>query len=143
MNSTLRISVKKTLKGFIQVIPVLLGVLLLVSLAVTAIPKEYYTTVFSGNNATDSVAGAVLGSISAGNPMTSYIIGGELLRKGVSLVAVTAFILSWVTVGVVQLPAEMLMLGKRFGIVRNIISFFMAVCIAVLTVITLHGLGYA
>ncbi len=37
----------------------------------------------------------------------------------------------------VQLPAESLMLGKRFALVRNGISFVMAILIALLTVITL------
>ena len=70
--------------------------------------------------------------------MTSYVIGGELLDNGISLLAVLAFILSWVTVGTVQLPAESLMLGKRFALVRNGVSFVMAVLVAVLTVLTLE-----
>ncbi len=67
--------------------------------------------------------------------MTSYIIGGELLKNGVSLVAVLAFIVSWVTVGTVQLPAESLMLGRKFALLRNGISLIMAIAIAVLTVL--------
>ena len=67
--------------------------------------------------------------------MTSYIIGGELLKNGVSLVAVLAFIVSWVTVGTVQLPAESLMLGRKFALLRNGISLIMAIAISVLTVL--------
>ena len=67
--------------------------------------------------------------------MTSYIIGGELLKNGVSLVAVMAFIVSWVTVGTVQLPAESLMLGRKFALLRNGISLIMAIAISVLTVL--------
>ncbi len=76
--------------------------------------------------------------MAAGNPLTSYIIGGELQKNGIILAAVIAFILSWVTVGTVQLPAESLMLGKRFALVRNGISFVMAILVALLTVITLE-----
>jgi len=65
------------------------------------------------------------------------VIGGELKNQGVSMVAVLAFILSWVTVGVVQLPAESLMLGKKFAIIRNFVSFLMAILIAILVVLTL------
>ena len=67
--------------------------------------------------------------------MTSYVIGGELLKNGVSLVAVMAFIVSWVTVGTVQLPAESLMLGRKFALLRNGISLIMAIAISVLTVL--------
>jgi|MudIll2142460700_1097286.scaffolds.fasta_scaffold2547241_1 hypothetical protein len=48
--------------------------------------------------------------------LTSYIIGGELRQRGVSMLAITAFIVARVTVGIIQLLAEALMLGKRFAI---------------------------
>ena len=79
----------------------------------------------------------MFGSISVGHPIVSYIIGGELLEYGVSLIAVTAFVLAWVSVGIVQLPAESLMLGKRFAFSRNAFAFITAIVIAILTVITL------
>jgi len=40
----------------------------------------------------DTLLGTGLGSILAGNPLNSYVTGGEMLEKGVSLFAVTAFI---------------------------------------------------
>lgn len=130
----------KTLNSFRQVLPIIFGVIMLVSLSIVVIPKSFYASIFTGNKITDPLFGAIFGSIAAGNPITSYIIGGELLGQGVSLIAVTAFILAWVTVGVVQFPAESLMLGKRFAITRNIISFITALIVAVLTIITLSFL---
>ena len=85
----------------------------------------------------DTLIGALAGSIAGGNPVTSFIIGGELMSQGVSMLAITAFIVAWVTVGVIQLPAEALMLGKRFALLRNVISFITAVIIAILTVLIL------
>jgi uncharacterized membrane protein YraQ (UPF0718 family) len=125
-----------TFNSFKMSLPVLIGVLLLISLIIYFLPKKYLNLLFTGNAIIDPVIGAVIGSILAGNPLTSYIIGGELLKHGMSLLAVTAFIVSWVTVGIVQLPAESVMLGKKFAIVRNCMSFIMAVIIAVLTSIT-------
>lgn len=127
----------KTISGFKVFMPIFIGVLLLLSLAITAIPKSFYTSFFTGNIFTDPFLGALIGSISGGNPITSYVLGGELLNSGVSLLAITSFLLSWVTVGLIQLPAESLMLGKKFAITRNIVSFFMAICVAVFTVVTL------
>lgn len=126
----------KTAKSFKNFLPVIFGVLLLVSLLVTLIPKSFYSKLFTGNMATDSLLGAVLGSISTGNPLISYMIGGELLAEGVSLIAITAFILTWISVGVVQLPAEIKALGKRFAITRNLLSFLTAIIVAALTVFT-------
>ena len=116
-------------------IPILVGVLLLIGLVNTVVPKEFFPRVFTGNRILDPLIGALFGSIAAGNPLTSYVIGGELLKNGISLAAVLAFIVSWVTVGTVQLPAESLMLGRKFALLRNGISLIMAIVIAVLTVL--------
>ena len=133
----MKIAFGKTLNSFKQFLPIIIGILLLMGLVITIIPKEFYAAVFSGNKFLDPLIGALLGSISGGNPITSYILGGELLKQGVSLLAVTAFLLAWVTVGVIQLPAESLMLGKKFAIIRNSVSFLTAIIAAVLVVITL------
>jgi uncharacterized membrane protein YraQ (UPF0718 family) len=119
-------------------LPVLVGVLLLVGLFASSTLKEIFAGVFTGNRLLDPLIGAVFGSVAAGNPLTSYVIGGELLENGISLIAVVAFIVSWVTVGTVQLPAESLMLGKRFALLRNALSFLMAILIALITVLTLE-----
>ena len=119
-------------------IPVLIGVLLLIGLVASCTPQRLFIRIFAGNRFLDPLAGTVFGSIAAGNPLTSYVIGGELLANGVSLIAVIAFVVSWVTVGIVQLPAEIMMLGKRFALLRNALSFLMAGMIALLTVLTLE-----
>lgn len=129
----------KTARSLYFSLPILVGAILLVCLANTFIPKTAYSVLFSKISFLDAFVGAAVGSILAGNPITSYVIGGELLKQGVGLVAVTAFIVAWVTVGVVQFPAESLLLGKRFAIARNLTSFVLSVIVAVITV-TVMGL---
>ena len=136
-SSRIKKAAQKTCNAFKRSILILISVLLLISFFITAIPANFFTRIFTGNDLLDSLLGALFGSIAAGNPLNSYVIGGELLNQGISLIAVTAFILTWVTVGIVQLPAEALMLGKKFAISRNILSFVTAVIIAILTVLTL------
>ncbi len=130
----LKQSIIKAAKALYNNLPVIFGVVLLVSLANSLIPKEAYALIFSKNVLLDSIAGSAIGSILLGHPITSYILGGEFLSQGVSLTAVTAFIVAWVTVGVVQLPAESMLLGKRFAIARNITAFIFAIVVAVITV---------
>lgn len=131
----LKEAVIKAAKSLWQTLPILTGVILLVSLANVLIPKTFYLTVFRGNIFLDPFIGSAIGSILAGSPITSYIIGGELLKQGISLVAVTAFLVAWVTVGMVQLPAESVMLGKKFAVVRNIAAFLFSIIVAIITVI--------
>ncbi|MBU0536281.1 MAG: permease [Nanoarchaeota archaeon] len=129
----LKQAVFKAAKQLWRTFPVLVGAMLLVSLASALIPKEIYAAIFSLNPILDSFIGAFIGSILAGNPVTSYILGGEFLKQGVSLVAVSAFLIAWVTVGIVQLPAESMLLGRRFAFIRNITAFFFAIISAVAT----------
>lgn len=124
----------KAAKSLWNSVPIILSTLLAVSFITSIIPETFYTTIFTNNFFLDPLIGSVVGSISAGHPITSYIFGGEMLEKGGSLVAVTAFLVSWVTVGLIQLPAESAALGKKFAIFRNISAFIMAIVVAVITV---------
>ena len=123
----------KTWNSFKGSIPIIITVLMFISVLQVYLPKEGYVAIFSGNTFTDSFVGALLGSVSLGNPIISYIIGGELLKNGVSLMAITAFLVSWVTVGIIQIPVEAYFFGKKFALVRNIVSFFGAMFIGILT----------
>ena len=136
--TSLKPSVFKSGKSLKEVIPILLGTLLLISLADAAIPKSFYIKVFQRSGIFASLVGALIGSISAGNPITSYILGGEMLKEGVGLIAVTAFLLAWVTVGLIQLPAEAMILGKKFAIVRNLSAFVLAIILAFIVAFLMH-----
>jgi len=95
-----------TTRAFKKSLPILMGVFMLLALVDTLIPKHAYRLIFPGNWFLDPLMGAVVGSISGGNPLTSYIIGCELKQEGVSMLAITAFIVSWVTVGINQPPVR-------------------------------------
>jgi len=136
-NNSIKESAQKAVKGLWMAFPMILGTILLISLISAIVPKSFYISVFSKNSLLDSFVGSSIGSISAGNPITSYIFGGEMLSQGVGLVAVTAFLVSWVTVGLIQLPAESVIFGKKFAILRNIMAFVFSIIVAIITVLLL------
>jgi uncharacterized membrane protein YraQ (UPF0718 family) len=140
MKKKYKIALKGTFNNIKNTLPILFAIILLISWVINSIPDSFYNKIFTGNNIIDSFLGALIGSVATGNPVNSYIIGIKLLEKNVGLVAVTAFIISWVTVGVVQFPAEALLLGKKFALTRNIISFISAIVISILTVLILQFL---
>jgi len=129
---------KSAARQFVSLLPILIGVVLLIGLFNAFISKEILASILSGTPVLDTSWGAFFGSILAGNPINSYVIGGELLKYGVSLFAVTAFIITWVTVGLVQLPAEIAALGRKFALVRNAISFVLFTAAAALTVVVFN-----
>lgn len=130
----------KAFKSFGAALPMLLGVILLLGLFRTFVPKEMLSALFTGEVLKDTLIGSLMGSISAGNAVTSYLIGGELLEENVSLMAVTSFIVAWVTVGIIQIPAEASILGQRFAYTRNALSFVFSILISIATVWTLVGI---
>lgn len=136
---SLKQAVQKSLQVFKSFLLMMFGILLLINL-INLFVRDYYSEIFTGNLLLDPLVGALAGSFSFGMPITSYILGGELLSEGISLLAITSFILTWTTVGMVMLPLEMSFLGKRFALVRNGINFIFSILISILVIFTLNVL---
>jgi len=127
----------KTSRRFLQLLPIVVGMLLVTSLAMAAIPPDAISRLFGHSDVLDVLVASGAGGIAAGHPLASYVLGGELQNAGISLMAITALIVSWVTVGVVQLPAEALLLGKRFALTRNAVALGLSMILALLVPWTL------
>lgn len=105
----------------------LLGVIILMGIAEAIIPPDTYSDFFTGNSFLDPIIGATVGSFMAGSPITSYIIGGEFLKQGVSIDAVVAFLMAWTTVGFLQTPLEATFMGVRFTVFNTAVAFISAI----------------
>ncbi len=119
--------------GIVSAFPMVMAIVGLVGLFQTFVTREMLSSMFGGNVVSDTLIGTFAGMIAVGQAMISYILGGELLDQGVSLYAVTAFILAWVTLGIVQLPAEIEVFGGQFVLRRNILAVISTIIVAVLT----------
>ena len=125
-------ALNKTFKNLLNSIPLILGMMLLVSFITVIIPQSFYLNLFQKGVFINSLLGSSVGSISVGSPIISYVLGGELLSQGISLITVTAFLIAWVTVGIIQIPAESIALGKRFTLIRNGSAFVLSIVSAFL-----------
>ncbi len=128
---------KRAFAGLVSMLPMIVAIVGLVGLFQAFVTKEMLASLFTGDPVRDTFVGTVAGGIAVGQALISYILGGELLEQGVSMYAVTAFILAWVTLGVVQLPAEAEVLGGRFTLWRNVLAFLSTLAVAIATVWTL------
>ena len=138
---SLQQALKKSSLAFLTMTPLLLGVIGLVGLFQVLVTPRILASLFRGTAIVDTLIGTLAGGTAAGNPVVSYLLGGELLEQGISLYAVSAFILSWVTLGFVHLPVEAEVLGFRFTLYRNILAFVFTMIIAVLTSLTVQALA--
>ncbi len=84
----------------------------------------------------DTLSGTLAGAVSMGQGMISYVVAEGLMEQGVSHYALSAFILSWITLGFVQLPAEASVFGIKFTVYRNILTLISTIIIAYATVYT-------
>lgn len=128
-------------RQMLGMLPYITGVLLLLGLFKGFVSEaDLLASLTGGSTLGDVALGGGLGSILAGNPVNSYVIGDGLLRSGVSLAGVMAFMLTWVGVGVLYLPLEASALGWRFTLAFNIATFVFALVMALLGSLLLGGM---
>ena len=127
-------ALQKAVRQLVGILPVLIGIILLVGLFHGFLPRNLLLAAFSGKMLQDTLLGAITGSILAGNPVNSYVIGENLLNVGVSPFGATALMLTWVSVWIIQLPAEMAALGNRFALARTLAAFFLSIPTAIVIV---------
>jgi uncharacterized membrane protein YraQ (UPF0718 family) len=132
---------KQTALIFARTFPIVLGVLGLASLLTAAVPPQSIADLLPMEGFLGPLFAAIVGSIAAGHPVTSYVLGGELIAAGAGLATATALIVSWVTVGIVHLPAEAAILGTRFALLRNAISFVLAIVMAYAVAALVHAVS--
>jgi len=128
------------LKNLMMIGPMLLAIIGLIGLFKTYITPEMLKTLFNGSALHDMLVGIGIGGVSVGQPFISYLVGGELLDNGASFYGVTAFILAFVTLGVVQLPLEFSVFGLRFTLVQNFLALLFSFILAFSITYTLQVL---
>ncbi len=132
---------KKSLFSFISIFPMIMGVVGLVGLMQIYITPDMISKFFGYGDILDIFAGTFAGAISVGQGMISYVVADGLMEQGVSIYALSAFILSWVTLGFIQIPAEATVFGVRFTIYRNILTLISTILVAYLSVISVKFLS--
>lgn len=140
-NPTFPKALKKAFVSFAATFPLLIGVILLVGIVQATVTPQMLASLFGHGTLLDTLIGTLVGAVASGNPSIGYMVGGEFLTQGISLYAVTAFILAWVTLGIIGLPAEIGFFGLRFTLVRNLLSLAFTLLLSLATVWTVEVLG--
>jgi uncharacterized membrane protein YraQ (UPF0718 family) len=135
----MKASLKKALFSLISVLPMIVAVVLLVGLFQTYVTPDSFSFLFGKSDILDTLAGTFIGAIALGHGMMSYVIGEGFLQQGISHYGVAAFLLSWVTLGFIQLPAEASVFGVRFTIYRNILTLLSTILVTYFTVVTVKA----
>lgn len=130
---TLR-ALKISLKQFTNILPAFLLMLILTSFALFLIPDEVITNYLGISNKYIALfVASVLGSAILMPGFIVYPLAGVLLTKGVPYMVLSGFTTTLMMVGVLTYPVERAYLGTKVTIIRNVISFFIALIVAVVT----------
>ena len=125
-------AVKIAARRFVNILPAFLIMLILVSIVLFLIPDEVISNYLGGNNKFIGVLSAsLLGSITLMPGFIAFPLSGILLEKGVLYMVLAAFTTTLMMVGVVTYPIEKEYFGVKVTIMRNTISFFIAIIVAV------------
>lgn len=115
---------KKGAMMFLNILPTLLTVLILVSVFLYAVPGPVLTKWLGQETGWAGIGtAAVLGSVSLIPGFIAFPLGAILVRSGVSFQVVAVFITTLMMVGILTLPLEAKYFGWKVSIIRNVLSF--------------------
>jgi uncharacterized membrane protein YraQ (UPF0718 family) len=127
-------ALKIAVRQFLNILPAFLFMLILISIALFLIPDEVITDYLGISNKYIALfVASVLGSAILMPGFIVYPLAGVLLTKGVPYMVLSGFTTTLMMVGVLTFPVEKAYLGTKVTIIRNIISFFIALIVAVIT----------
>ncbi len=126
-------SLKIAARRFIRILPAFLIMLVLISAVLYLVPDELISRYLgSDNKFTAMVVGALLGSVTYMPGFIAFPLAGILLQKGVAYMVIAAFTTTLMMVGVLTVPIEKAYFGLKVTIIRNVISFGIAIAVAVM-----------
>ena len=125
-------AIKISYKKFINIIPVFLIMLIIVSIVLFFVPDKMISNYLGNNDKFIGVISAsLLGSITLMPGFTAFPLCGILLKAGVSYMILSAFTTTLMMVGILTYPMEKEYFGVKVTIIRNIISFLIALIVAI------------
>ena len=125
-------ALKIAAKRFVKILPAFLTMIILVSIVLFLIPDEVIPKYLGGSNKFIGVIFASLfGSITLMPGFIAFPLAGILLKEGVAYMVLAAFTTTLMMVGILTAPIEKAYFGMKVTVIRNIISFFIALIITV------------
>ena len=126
-------SLKIAGKSFIRMLPMVFIIIIIIGLLLGFVPPDQISKFVGEQSGMMGVliVGAV-GAVLHIPALLSFPLASSLLKEGASVSAVAAFITTLTMIGTITLPLEIKELGKKMAILRNGISFVIAIIIALI-----------
>jgi len=127
-------ALKMAWKKFFKILPAFLTMLILISFVLFLIPDEMISKYLGQENMGYALFfGALFGSITLMPGFIAFPLSGILLSKGVPYMVLSAFTATLMIVGVLSFPVERAYFGTKVTLIRNVLSFGIAIVVALAT----------
>ena len=121
-------------KKLTNIAPVFIKMVILMSVILFLVPDSFIISVLGKENGVLSVFSAsVIGSITMFPGFIAFPLAGMLKAKGATYMVLSALTTTIMMVGIVTYPLEKEYLGGRVAVIRNVISFVIAIIVALVT----------
>jgi uncharacterized membrane protein YraQ (UPF0718 family) len=126
-------SLKMAAKSFVKILPPVLIIVIFIGLLLGFVPPSEISRFIGKESGLWGVLIiAAVGAIMYIPSLIAFPLAASLLGSGASIEAVAVFITTLTMIGVVTLPLEIKELGKKIALLRNGISFIVAILIALI-----------
>ena len=123
----------KAWKSLKNILPMLLGVILLIGLLLSIIDTKLISKIIGGESGFYGVMlASLVGSITLIPGFIAFPTAALLLTGGAGYIQIAAFVQTLMMVGIVTLPMEIKYFNKKVAILRNILSFVLSIGVAYL-----------
>lgn len=125
-------SLKKAVKSFENILPQFLSIILIIGIMLSVVDTATITKLFGDNSGMVGVMlFAIIGAITLIPGFVAFPLAAALLHSGAGVMQIAAFVSSLMMVGIVTLPLEVKVFGKKVAIVRNVSAFIFSICVAI------------
>ena len=139
---------KKTLKGikkgakqFINILPTLLSVIILISIVLYFVTDEVLMQYLGADAGIGAYFSAgMIGAVAILPGFIAYPLAGILVKSGVSLSVIAVFITTLKMVGFMTIPIEKRYFGLKVSLMRNALSFVGALLVGSMMALILNYL---
>jgi len=123
-------ALKIAYKKFIKILPAFISMMMMVSIVLYLVPDSKLSLYLGNNGFFDVFIASGLGSIILMPGFIAYPLCGILLEKGATYMVLGAFTTTLMMVGILTYPLEKEYFGLKVTIIRNSISFIIALIVA-------------
>ncbi|HFE63832.1 permease [candidate division KSB1 bacterium 4484_188] len=118
---------------FLRILPLILLIVVLIGIMMGFIPRKLISQLLGEQSKFGGIMlAALFGSVLHIPSLIAFPLAVSFLNNGAAITAVATFITTLTMIGVVTFPLEMKELGRDFALLRNGLSFVVAVLIGLL-----------